>query len=67
MAARNMTTGKTKTIPLARFSAQARLQALQADIMELILERDLVPGDPFPRRMSSPRRSESAAIRSGSR
>ena len=46
MAAGNMTTGKT--IPLARFSAQARLRALQSDILELILERDLVPGDPLP-------------------
>ena len=46
MAARNMTTGPA--IPLARFSAQARLRALQADILELILERDLVPGDPLP-------------------
>ena len=46
MAARNMTTGPA--IPLARFSAQARLRALQSDILELILERDLVPGDPLP-------------------
>src|SRR3954463_1375371 len=46
MAARNMSAGKT--MPLARFSAQARLQALQADILELILERDLIPGDPLP-------------------
>jgi len=29
------------TMPPARFSAQARLRALQADIMELILEREL--------------------------
>ncbi|MGP9503858.1 FadR/GntR family transcriptional regulator [Specibacter sp. AOP5-B1-6] len=34
--------------PKARFSAQARLRALQADIMELILERDLDAGDPMP-------------------
>ena len=27
---------------------QARLRALQSDILELILERDLVPGDPLP-------------------
>ena len=46
MAARNMTTGPA--IPLARFSAQARLRALQSDILDLILERDLVPGDPLP-------------------
>lgn len=32
----------------ARFSAQARLRALQADIMELILERGLESGDPLP-------------------
>ncbi|WP_104110752.1 MULTISPECIES: FadR/GntR family transcriptional regulator [unclassified Arthrobacter] len=35
-------------VPKARFSAQARLRALQADIMELILERDLDAGDPMP-------------------
>lgn len=46
MAAGNMTAGKT--LPVARFSAQARLRALQADILELILERDLVAGDPLP-------------------
>ncbi|MGY3318464.1 FadR/GntR family transcriptional regulator [Arthrobacter humicola] len=46
MAAGNITAGKT--IPMARFSAQARLRALQADILELILERDLVAGDPLP-------------------
>lgn len=34
--------------PKARFSAQVRLRALQADIMELILERDLDAGDPLP-------------------
>ena len=34
--------------PRARFSAQVRLRALQADIMELILERDLEAGDPMP-------------------
>ncbi|WP_211878901.1 FadR/GntR family transcriptional regulator [Pseudarthrobacter albicanus] len=32
----------------ARFSAQARLRALQSDIMELILERELDTGDPLP-------------------
>ena len=32
----------------ARFSAQVRLRALQADIMELILSRDLDAGDPMP-------------------
>jgi len=46
MAAGNMTAGNMT--PVARFSAQARLRALQADILELILERDLVPGDPLP-------------------
>ncbi|MFC8303829.1 FadR/GntR family transcriptional regulator [Specibacter sp. NPDC057265] len=35
-------------VPRARFSAQVRLRALQADIMELILERDLAAGDPMP-------------------
>lgn len=35
-------------VPKARFSAQARLRALQADIMELILDRDLDAGDPMP-------------------
>lgn len=35
-------------VPKARFSAQARLRALQADIMELILERDLEAGDAMP-------------------
>ncbi|WP_427173565.1 FadR/GntR family transcriptional regulator [Arthrobacter sp. 92] len=34
--------------PQARFSAQTRLRALQSDIMELILERDLEAGDPLP-------------------
>lgn len=34
--------------PRARFSAQVRLRALQADIMDLILERDLDAGDPMP-------------------
>lgn len=34
--------------PPARFSAQARLRALQSDIMELILERELETGDPLP-------------------
>lgn len=32
----------------ARFSAQARLRALQSDIMDLILERELEAGDPLP-------------------
>ena len=32
----------------ARFSAQARLRALQSGIMELILERELETGDPLP-------------------
>ncbi|RAN76039.1 GntR family transcriptional regulator [Bacillus sp. SRB_336] len=35
-------------VPRARFSAQVRLRALQADIMELILDRDLDAGDPMP-------------------
>jgi DNA-binding FadR family transcriptional regulator len=35
-------------MPPARFSAQARLRALQSDIMELILERELETGDPLP-------------------
>jgi DNA-binding FadR family transcriptional regulator len=35
-------------VPPARFSAQARLRALQSDIMELILERELEAGDPLP-------------------
>ncbi|RKR18939.1 FadR/GntR family transcriptional regulator [Arthrobacter oryzae] len=46
MAAGNITAGNTT--PLARFSARTRLRALQADILELILERDLGPGDPLP-------------------
>lgn len=32
----------------ARFSAQTRLRALQSDIMDLILERELDAGDPLP-------------------
>ena len=32
----------------ARFSAQNRMRALQTDIMNLILERRLSPGDPMP-------------------
>lgn len=36
------------SVPKARFSAQVRLRALQADIMELILARDLDAGDPMP-------------------
>jgi len=35
-------------VPKARFSAHVRLRALQADIMELILDRDLDAGDPMP-------------------
>lgn len=35
-------------VPKARFSAQVRLRALQADIMDLILARDLDAGDPLP-------------------
>lgn len=35
-------------MPPARFSAHTRLRALQADIMELILERELETGDPLP-------------------
>ncbi|MEZ2390433.1 FadR/GntR family transcriptional regulator [bacterium RCC_150] len=35
-------------VPQVRFSAQARLRALQSDIMELILERELEAGDPLP-------------------
>lgn len=38
----------TIALPAARFSAQNRSRALQADIMELILERDLKAGDPLP-------------------
>jgi DNA-binding FadR family transcriptional regulator len=34
--------------PPSRLGAQARLRALQADVIELILERDLEPGDPLP-------------------
>jgi DNA-binding FadR family transcriptional regulator len=37
-----------RSLPPARFSAQARLRALQADIMDLILERELEAGDPLP-------------------
>ena len=35
-------------VPPARFSAQTRLRALQADIMELILDRELEVGDALP-------------------
>jgi DNA-binding FadR family transcriptional regulator len=35
-------------VPPARFSAQTRLRALQSDIMELILDRDLEAGDALP-------------------
>lgn len=38
----------TGPMPPARFSAQARLRALQSDIMELILERELDAGDALP-------------------
>jgi DNA-binding FadR family transcriptional regulator len=38
----------TSGVPQVRFSAQARLRALQADIMELILERELEAGDALP-------------------
>ena len=41
-------TAAGRTLPPARFSAQARLRALQADIMDLILERELEAGDPLP-------------------
>ena len=37
-----------RSLPPARFSAQARLRALQADIIDLILERELEAGDPLP-------------------
>ena len=35
-------------VPPARFSAQARLRALQSDIMDLILDRELEAGDALP-------------------
>lgn len=35
-------------VPPARFSAQTRLRALQSDIMELILDRELEVGDALP-------------------
>lgn len=41
-----MTTSSVAT--QARFSAQARLRALQSDIMDLILERELEAGDALP-------------------
>lgn len=41
-------TAAGRSLPPARFSAQARLRALQADIMDLILERELEAGDPLP-------------------
>lgn len=34
--------------PRSRFGAQDRLRALQDDIIELVLERELEPGDPLP-------------------
>jgi DNA-binding FadR family transcriptional regulator len=37
-----------RSVPPPRFSAQSRLRALQADIMDLILDRELEPGDPLP-------------------
>ncbi|WP_224048524.1 FCD domain-containing protein [Arthrobacter sp. NicSoilB4] len=37
-----------RSLPPARFSAQARLRALQVDIMDLILERELEAGDALP-------------------
>ena len=46
--ARRKTMTTAGAMPPARFSAQARLRALQADIIELILERELVTGDPLP-------------------
>ncbi|CEA06886.1 HTH-type transcriptional regulator LutR [Arthrobacter saudimassiliensis] len=39
---------RTESLPPARFSAQNRSRALQAGIMDLILERDLKPGDALP-------------------
>ncbi len=41
-------TAAGRSLPPPRFSAQARLRALQADIMDLILERELEAGDPLP-------------------
>lgn len=38
----------TTAVPKARFSAHVRLRALQSDIMDLILERDLDAGDALP-------------------
>lgn len=38
----------TSVVPKARFSAHVRLRALQSDIMDLILERDLDAGDALP-------------------
>jgi DNA-binding FadR family transcriptional regulator len=38
----------TSAAPAARFSAQARLRALQGEIMDLILDRGLDAGDPLP-------------------
>ena len=38
----------SNVVPPARFGAQARLRALQSDIMELILDRELEPGDALP-------------------
>lgn len=38
----------SRIVPQARFSAQARLRALQSEIMELILDRRLEAGDPLP-------------------
>ena len=35
-------------VPPGRRGAQERLRALQSGIIELILERELEPGDPLP-------------------
>ena len=46
MNASSLNTGKA--LPPNRLGAQARLRALQAGIIELILERELEPGEPLP-------------------
>lgn len=46
MNASSLNTGKA--LPPNRPGAQARLRALQAEIIELILERELEPGEPLP-------------------
>lgn len=50
MTAGNVTAGSARqnARPPATFSAQARLRALQSDIMDLILERELEAGDALP-------------------